>query len=202
MSNWLYAGEVPTNPWRSAMTVPRTLALRPTPDGLRLVQQPVAELLKLREPGPRQFRGGTFAAASAWLAAQTNLPALLDIEMSFTGITAKSAFSIQLHTAKDEVTTIACNGARNRLSVDRTRSGQTGFHRDFPGRHEAPLRIIDGKCAVRLLVDTSSLEVFAQDTAMTELIFPSAGPRSMSIQAEGEGPSVGGMTIHALKPAR
>jgi fructan beta-fructosidase len=202
MSNWLYAGDVPTSPWRSAMTVPRTLALRPTPDGLRLIQEPVAELLKLREPGARQFSGGSFAVAAAWLAAQTNLPALLDIEMSFTGITAKSAFSIQLHTGKDEVTTIACDGARNRLSVDRTRSGQIGFHREFPGRHEAPLRITDGKCAVRLLVDTSSLEVFAQDTVMTELIFPSAGPRSLSVQAEGEAPSVGGMTIHALKPAR
>jgi sucrose-6-phosphate hydrolase SacC (GH32 family) len=37
MSNWHYAGKVPTEPWRSAMTLPRELTLR----GDRLVQTPV-----------------------------------------------------------------------------------------------------------------------------------------------------------------
>ena len=39
MSNWDYAEKVPTHPWRSAMSVPRELTLRRTPDGLRLVQR-------------------------------------------------------------------------------------------------------------------------------------------------------------------
>ncbi len=172
MRNWQYAQDVPTNPWRSAMTVPRTLALRRTPGGLRLVQQPVAELLKLRQPAPRKF----------------------------PGVTAKSAFSIGLHTGKDEVTTIACDTAHSRLAVDRTRSGRVDFHKDFPARHEAPLRLADGRVTLRLLVDTSSLEVFAQDgeTTLTELIFPTPGPRSLSIQADGEVPRVGAIAIHGL----
>lgn len=37
MSNWHYAGKVPTDPWRSAMTLPRELTLR----GDRLVQTPI-----------------------------------------------------------------------------------------------------------------------------------------------------------------
>ena len=37
MSNWHYAAKVPTEPWRSAMTLPRELTLR----GDRLVQTPV-----------------------------------------------------------------------------------------------------------------------------------------------------------------
>lgn len=38
MSNWHYAPKVPTDPWRSAMTLPRELSLR----GDRLIQTPIA----------------------------------------------------------------------------------------------------------------------------------------------------------------
>lgn len=37
MSNWHYASKVPTNPWRSAMTLPRELSLQ----GDRLIQTPI-----------------------------------------------------------------------------------------------------------------------------------------------------------------
>lgn len=41
MSNWRYANETPTYPWRSAMTLARTVALVPVDGGLRLRQSPV-----------------------------------------------------------------------------------------------------------------------------------------------------------------
>ncbi len=41
MNNWQYAGDVPTDPWRGQMTMPRQLALVSTPDGPRLTQTPV-----------------------------------------------------------------------------------------------------------------------------------------------------------------
>lgn len=37
MSNWLYANEVPTKSWRSAMSIPRDLKLSQTESGLRLL---------------------------------------------------------------------------------------------------------------------------------------------------------------------
>jgi fructan beta-fructosidase len=204
MSNWQYAEKVPTHPWRSAMSVPRELTLRRTPDGFRLVQQPVGEMLKLREVPPRHFPGGTFAAAAEWLQNQNNLPPLLDMEFTFTGISAKSAFTLQLHTGPDQATTIRLDGARARLAVDRTRSGKTDFHAKFAARHEAPIPISDGRVTLRLLVDTSSLEVFAQngETVLTEIILPTAGLRRLSLTNDGEAPRVGTITIHALKSAR
>ena len=48
MNHWQYAQEIPTAPWRSAQSLPRTLALRTTSHGIRLVQQPVRELQQLR----------------------------------------------------------------------------------------------------------------------------------------------------------
>ena len=54
MSNWNYAGAIPTSPWRSAMTVPRELALRTIDGRPQLVQRPVRELRSLR--GWRSYR--------------------------------------------------------------------------------------------------------------------------------------------------
>ncbi len=48
MSNWIYARTIPTGAWRGAMSVPRSLGLRTTPDGIRLVQSLIPELAKLR----------------------------------------------------------------------------------------------------------------------------------------------------------
>ena len=46
--------------------------------------------------------------------------------------------------------------------------------------------------------------IFAQkgETVLTELIFPAAGPRSLSLSSDGEAPRVGEIVVHALKPSR
>ncbi len=201
MSNWQYAQDVPTSPWRSAMTIPRELSLRRTADGLRLVQKPVDEMLTLRGATPLRFPGGTFAAAAEWLLEQKGLPPQLDMELVFAGINARSTFTLRLQTGPEESTAIVVDGARARLIVDRTHSGKMDFHAKFAARHEAPLRITGGRVILRLIVDTSSMEVFAQDgeTVVTELLFPSAGPRTLGLAKEGEAPLVGGITLHTLR---
>ena len=132
---------------------------------------------------------------------QTNLAPLLDVELDFNGITAKSGFTLQLNAGPGEATTIQFKGAQSRLVLDRTRSGKTDFHARFAARHEAPVRITDGRVTLRLLLDTSSLEVFAQngETVHTEIIFPTAGSRSLTLTNDGEAPRVGTITIHAIK---
>ena len=70
MSNWLYANEEPTSPWRGAMSLPRELSLRRTPAGLRLVQRPVRELESLRMGG-----------APVRVATRTTLPAAAEITL-------------------------------------------------------------------------------------------------------------------------
>ena len=44
MSNWQYAKVVPTEKWRSAMTIARELALQHNEKGYRLFSNPVKEI--------------------------------------------------------------------------------------------------------------------------------------------------------------
>jgi sucrose-6-phosphate hydrolase SacC (GH32 family) len=67
--------------------------------------------------------------------------------------------------------------------------------------------IASGQFTVRFLLDTSSLEVFAQEgrTALTDQIFPTAGKRSISLSSEGgkalSMPKVDRIAIHMLRSA-
>jgi fructan beta-fructosidase len=209
MSNWDYTQDVPTAPWRGAMTVPRSLALERTSKGLRLTQKPVNELEKLREEPSLLFPGGSFADAGKWLSEQRNFPESLDVEMIFSEVSSDTPFVINIHAGAGELTAIEVDPESGKLAVDRTHSGLKGFHPAFlaSARHEAPVEIANSKFAIRFLLDTSSIEVFAQDgrTALTDQIFPSAGKRSISLSSEGgkafSMPKVEQIGIHPLKSA-
>jgi sucrose-6-phosphate hydrolase SacC (GH32 family) len=202
MNNWDYGQDVPTAPWRSAMTVPRTLTLRRTPQGLRLFQQPVAELTRLRDGAPLAFPGGSFDQAAAWLAGLTNLPPLLEVDLVLTGVSDKTPFAVTLQTGAHEQTVIDCDPASAELRVDRTRSGRVDFHAGFAGVHRAPLAAAQGRCHLHFFLDTSSLELFAQDgaCAMTELIFPSGQSRLVGLRASGGAkPTVNRLQVYRLQ---
>ena len=209
MSNWDYTQDVPTAPWRGAMTVCRSLALERTSTGLRLAQKPVDELRMLREEPPLVFPGGSFTDADEWLSRQKDLPELLDVKMTFSAVVADSPFAINIRSGANEITVLAVDPQSGKLTVDRTYSGLVAFHPAFSTsvRHEAPVEITDGKIILRFLLDTSSLEVFAQGgtTCLTEQIFPTAGKRRITLSSDGGRTltmlNVDRITIYALRSA-
>ncbi|MCC6232716.1 MAG: glycoside hydrolase family 32 protein [Verrucomicrobiales bacterium] len=202
MSNWEYAQDVPTSPWRSAMTVPRMLTLRETPSGYRLLQQPVRELESLRTTSSR-LRRASLAEATTWLSGLGDPGALVDLTAEFEGLKSDTSLSLRLHTGPGESTLLQCDVARGRLIVDRTRSGRTEFHAKFPAVHEAPVRIVEGRLRLRLLLDTSSVEVFAQDgeTVTSTLVFPTGGDRRFELSATGTAPTLKRLELHRLRSA-
>ncbi len=199
MSNWLYGQKVPTTPWRSAMSAPRVLSLRRTPGGLRLVQRPVAELASLGRGSPREFKGGSPADASAWLESRGALPEALDVSVVFAGA-SRAPVSLDVMSGDSDRTTVTVDAANGQLSVDRRRSGEVGFDSAFAARHMAPLRISGDTVRVRMLLDASSLEVFGQggETVITDLIFPTPGPRRLTLRSKGDGPRVVSVTLRPL----
>jgi fructan beta-fructosidase len=185
MNNWQYGGDIPTAPWRSAMSVPRTLALRTTPRGIRLVQQPVAELRQLRGTprrlGARPIADGTVSLAPNGIAGKA-----MEIVAELEAGTA-SEFGLKVRTGQSEETVIGVDPKRGLLFVDRTHSGAVDFHKDFPGRQTAPLPIETGRVRLRVLVDWSSVEVFdgSGRTVITDQIFPSPESDGVALYARG-----------------
>ncbi len=189
MSNWEYAQDVPTSPWRSAMTVPRDLRLRPTPVGLRLVQQPVKELESLRIPGTsRRLRRTSVTQANQWLSEARFPEGLADVSVAFEPARAAVRYGVAIQTGTEEGAMILADPTTGHLQLDRRPSGLTGFHEKFPGVFQAPFRLDRGRWKLRILVDTSSIEVFVNDgeVAITSLIFPKAGRNDLAFQILGD----------------
>ena len=135
MNNWNYAGAIPTDPWRSAMSVPRELALQTIDGQARLVQRPVRELRSLR--GGRSFTQHHRTIPQG----TTTLPVhgkALEIKADLRVGSAKQA-GLKVRTGNGEETVIGYDAQTDELYVDRTRSGRVDFSRDFPGVQRAPL---------------------------------------------------------------
>jgi fructan beta-fructosidase len=162
ISNWLYANDEPPGIWRGAQSIPRTLALRRLPDGIRLVQSPIAGLTALRErPEPSVVTGTMSLSGSN------------EIEVDISrGDWAQAG--VRLFNAAGEAVTIGVTGQPTALFVDRERSRATPFHKDYPGRHRGPVRWRQDKVTMRVLFDRSVVEVFGNDgeITITDRVFP------------------------------
>ncbi len=180
MSNWLYADKVPTVAWRGAMTVPRDLGLKRIGNELYVSSLPVPELSVLQNETDNKIRRVPIDSEVPAIK-NLSLPCRLQIEMDAT-----DDFSIRLGNENGEEILIGFDKAANRYYIDRNKSGKTSFHKDFAGKHEAPRFSTSSKINLDLLIDVSSVELFADDglTVMTSIFFPEKNYNTMSLNSK------------------
>lgn len=185
-----YAGDVPTSPWRSAMSVPRTITVRETTDGYRMFQEPVRELDQLRS-GKWKLGRSDLSKAQAWLAGKSIENGLADVELELDRIPNAGEMSMVFRHGDSGQTKVDIDFGGKFLRFDRNESGRKDFNRAFHTRHVAPLRIENGRVKLRMLVDVASVEVFGQDgeTVMTEVMFPAATRLGFNLTADHLGQS-------------
>ncbi len=199
MSNWQYGQDVPTQPWRSAMSIPREVRLQSTPEGVRLFQRPVAELRKLRERS-HSFGGGDVAQANRWIhdraIAGNQLEIELDLQRQTSGTTG-----IRVLKGGSEATSIGVRWDQGRVYVDRTQSGQVGFNKQFPGIHEAPLIDRGATTRLHLFVDHASVEVFVNDgeRVLTDVVFPSSTSQGLELFGSDAAGAIQRMKVWTLR---
>lgn len=199
MSNWNYANVVPTTVWRSAMTTPRELKLINTAAGSRLISIPVTEIKSLY--GKQAQQEAQIITASLDLTSEITRDSQYELMIDFNTQT-NQRFSIELSNAVNEKLVVTYTPVDNTLSVDRTMAGKHDFSSDFGGVHSVQREIQSGISSLRLIVDCSSIELFADDglTVITELMFPSEVFGNLKLHsAENETLKINRITITELK---
>ena len=202
LGNWEYAAHVPTSPWRGIQSIPRVLKLWRFHQGIRLVQEPIAELSVLRGRHV-EIENQDVAAANRILESKKVRGATLEIQATIDPGNARS-FGLQVRKSAREETTIGIDRAKSELFVDRTRSGDTGFDRKFPGRQTAPLTLPKGQSVhLHIFIDRCSIEVFANhgERVISDLIFPSLFSQGIELYSSGGEVKVVKMSIWNLKSA-
>jgi fructan beta-fructosidase len=173
MSNWEYAGVVPTGSWRSAMTIARELALSNTPAGLRVLSRPVKELASIR--GKSVELGSRAVSGEADLTDEVPFDAATaEVELAFDSFGASKDFGLELSNDKGQKVLIGYQPGTRNFYVDRSQSGKTDFSKEFPGRYTAPRIAVDSSLKLHLVIDVASVELFADNgqVVMTEIFFP------------------------------
>ncbi|HVU56976.1 MAG TPA: glycoside hydrolase family 32 protein [Puia sp.] len=159
MVNGAYAGSVPTEIWRSGMTLPRELRMEKINGKCLLVTKPAKEVETLAE-GWKSFKDSI------------KMEAPFELRIS-TG--AVGTFRIVLSNDAGEKAVVGYDKSAGEWYVDRRGAGKEDFHKEFAGRHVAPRLSRSGDLSLTLVVDVASLELFADGglTVMSELVFPS-----------------------------
>ncbi|KAL4885934.1 glycosyl hydrolase [Aspergillus karnatakaensis] len=198
MNNWQYAANIPTSPWRSMLSIPRKLSLKTINGWPTLIQQPVANWDSLKID--------TYSNSLSTVTEGTQLIPLsgksLDITVTFSDRNSASLaqFGVLLRATSDRAqqTRIGYDFGTKRMFVDRTKSGNVGFDGTFSNTYYAPLAPgSDGKVTLRILLDSSSVEVFGGqgEVTLSAQIFPQdTGADVRLFSTEG---STSGITINA-----
>ena len=170
MSNWMYANLVPTETWRNALTIPRDLKLKHVGNDIFLVSQPVPELSKIQsKPVIVQNIKVTNSVDLAKRTGKIKFPCRLNLSLEEI-----KDFSLVVSNDAGEEIVVGYDKQQNQYFIDRSRSGKTDFHKDFAARHVAPRLTGKSKMNMTLIIDVSSVELFADDglTVMTSVFFP------------------------------
>jgi len=199
MNNWDYANAIPTSPWRGLFSVPRELSLREFPEGLRLVQQPIEELKRLRKL-MYHVNDSDIASVNVQLAA-LKMGIAQEIMIEFA-LDAAREFGIKVRKGANEETLIGYDAQTQEMFVDRIRSGDSAFSDKFTGIQRAPLAPEQGKIKLHIFMDSCSVEVFGNDgrAVISDLIFPD--PQSVGVEffsSAGE-TRLNALDIWALNP--
>lgn len=167
------------------MALPRRLELRTVGGQVRLTQEPVHQFSRLSGPPVLRWADQELPAGVRPLPDRARGDAL-EIRARFDVGTARRV-GLHLRTGGGRRTEVGYDADTARAYVDRTDSGDVPVAQAFPGRHDAPLQAPDGKVVLRIVLDRSSVEVFAGhgEAVITDLIFPDPGADGLSLFAAG-----------------
>lgn len=171
MSNWNYAGSVPTTSWRSTMTVPRVVTLVQNNNGYKLHFNPVAELKNYYK-----IEASEQQASNAINLANNETIKSGSYDLSFTAdMSSSDSLNISIGNLLEKLI-VVFDKKSGKVTIDRSKSGPINFSNFFKNNIQCKNlnlnddRIID----VRMLVDKTSVELFWNngENNMTALFFP------------------------------
>ncbi|WP_340105298.1 glycoside hydrolase family 32 protein [Rhodohalobacter sp. 8-1] len=199
MNNWEYANEIPTDPWRSAMSIPRSVQLETIEDNIAVIQRPVEELQQLRGEAV-QLNGRNLTEGNHLLTDDGISGKAYEVIVELEPVVSESV-GLNVRESENQETVIGYDAVTGTVFVDRTQSGEDSFGEDFARRMDAPARLIDGKIKLHIFVDWSSVEVFINggEQVITSRIFPDPGSTGVSLFADGGDASLAGLTFWPLE---
>jgi len=199
MSNWQYAGKVPTKKWRGSMTIPRELSLVKEEGHYRISFQPVRELGNYIS---KKINKKTLKIDKETVLTDPSLVDLSKVEIRVTlKNLKKDVYTFSLSNNNDNIIRFGINNKDNYFFIDRSKSGNIAFSDVFANKiSKAPFTEDFEKMELRVLVDKTSIEIFYDNgkTVMTEIFFPEKPMKYFSVSKAKAEYTLENLTINQL----
>ncbi len=200
MSNWQYANEVPTETWRSAMTLPRELKLIASEGSYRLLSIPVKELEGYRGA---KFKKDGVAIKNKEQLIDSKTADLRRAEINFTiSNLEETVYTFELSNSRGDLLSFGYNHKDQYFFIDRSAAGITNFSDDFGDKmSKAKKGYSEDSLKGTILLDKTSIELFFDDgkTVMTEIFFPKAPFETLALKTENQEVILDHIEVHELK---
>ena len=186
MSNWDYAKEVPTEKWRSAMTIPRDLYVEKVGDKYYIRSAPSKEL-KIIEGGYAKLKKSeTLDSSKSKVSKSKDVFDLHGGAVLRITATQIGDFWVTLSNDSSEKTVIGFDKVANQFYIDRKNSGKTQFQKDFAKKLVAPRIAVTYSNDITLVIEAASVELFADNglTVMTCIFFPSKDYSELTLESK------------------
>ncbi|MDA9774749.1 glycoside hydrolase family 32 protein [Algibacter sp.] len=187
MSNWEYARDVPTETWRSAMTVSRELKLKKTGDKYVLVSNPVPELYKF--VSKTIIRDTLIVDKQKTIISRNEVDlSRLSVQLEINNLT-ENKYTFLFHNKYGDSLSFGLDNIEKNYFVNRQKSGKVDFSDKFANTiSKAKKMSLSSTLKVQVLIDKTSIEVFYNDgeTVMTEILFPNEPFETLSMETSDE----------------
>lgn len=200
INNWNYANDIPTSPWKSAMSIPRKLCVKKITNEWVLIQQPVEQVKTLRQ-NEMTWKNITVTKNHRLpLNSQT-----LELEVEFTA--AGETSGVRLAKDNDHFIEIGYDAKKQLLYIDRSKAGTAEFNPSFAklSRYETSVAATTAKTIkLRIFFDKSIVEVFANEgeAVMTAQLFPTEAAGGIELFSTGEPAVFNVVKFYSLQSAR
>ena len=185
MSNWLYATSVPTEQWRSAMTLPRNLELHKI-EGRFILKSDLAIkwdafTTKKTSRSKTKIEGSNTLVEANSLDLQA---AKITVELTNLESTR---YTFDLENDLGDKLSFGYDHRTQQFFIDRSQSGKVDFSKEFTKQPSTAPRFGDqNSLSIELVLDKASIELFydAGETVMTEIFFPNAPYQTLRLRSE------------------
>jgi fructan beta-fructosidase len=199
VNNWKYANDIPTNPWKGAMSLPRKLSVKKINNEWILLQEPLSSVQSLRL-SPWQTKNVVVNKEEILPLESTQC----EIDISWKP-SPNSVSGVRLAAGKEKPFIIGYDSKKNKLFIDRSDAGEKSFNVNYAllSRYATKLLLQDDMLHLHIFFDNSIVEVFANDgeAVLTAQIFPDPSDNKISLFSNGSTNTFNDLQIWRIKSA-
>ena len=197
LNNWNYANDIPTTPWKGAMSLPRNMSVKKINNEWVLLQKPVAALQSLRTKA-WELKNETINETKLLPVKSQQFEMEIMIEPS-----ALSTSGVRIAKSGNSFFEIGYDAAKQLLYLDRSKSGARSFNKNFENlsRFETTLALLNRQLQLHIFFDHSIVEVFANngEAVLTSQIFPDESDNGIELFSTGGKSKLVKSTIWKIK---